>query len=473
MIIKEKDIIWSYLAQLFSIASGILVLPFVLNKLSSEEIGFNYILLTLSSFVNIFDFGFSSQFSRNITYVFNGASCLQKNGIVNSILLDHIDYKLLKTLIYTARYLYCRLSICIALFLLIFGTFYIYILTNNFILIPNFWLIWFIYIISIYFNIYFLYYNSLLLGRGLIKEYQKAIILTKCFYIGISILLLFNGCGLLSIVIANMISPFINRYICYRCFYTVDVKNAISLYLVSIDEIKATFKILWYNAKKIGLVYLACFAVSQTGMFFSGMYLSLEDIASYGLMLQLVGIVSLLSSTMISIQIPYFSSCRVKNESQELIKKFSMSLVIFYILFLLGSVLLVVFIPSLLHLIKSNVALPSIWILVLCLVIRLLETNHSNFASLIMSNNNVPFVKAALISGCGIIVGLIIVLNFTNWGILGIVIVPGIVQGCYQNWKWPKDICREFNINYFNLIRLGIDESWKRIISLKEIKLNN
>lgn len=472
MRIKRKDIIWSYAAQFFNIASGILILPFILNKLSPEEIGFNYVLLTLSYIVTILDFGFSSQFSINITYVFNGVSRLQKDGISNSVSLSGINYKLLKTLIYTARYLYSRLSICIVILLLVFGSLYIYKLTNNFTLIPNMWLIWFIYIVSIYFNIYFLYYNSLLLGRGFIKEYQKAIILTKCLYIGISILLLLSGWGLLSIVIANMISPFVNRYICYKSFYTIDVSNAMNLYQISLNEIKSTFKILWYNTQKTGLVYLSCFAVSQAGMFFSGIYLSLEEIASYGLMVQLVGVVSLLSSTMISIQKPYFSSCRVKNESQELIKNFSMYLVIFYILFLLGSVLLIVFIPSSLHLIKSNVTLPSIWLVVLYIVIRLLETNHSNFASIIMSNNNVPFVKAALISGCGIILGLIVVLNYTKWRIWGIVIVPGIVQGCYQNWKWPKDVCQEFNISYLNLLRLGVKESWKRIVGLKEIKLN-
>lgn len=65
--ITKKDVIWSYVAQLFNMGAGLIVLPLVLHMLSPSEIAMNYIMLTVSSLVALLDFGFLHQFSRNIT----------------------------------------------------------------------------------------------------------------------------------------------------------------------------------------------------------------------------------------------------------------------------------------------------------------------------------------------------------------------------------------------------------------------
>ena len=38
--ISKADVWWGYIAQFFNLSAGILVLPYVLHKLSAEEIGF-------------------------------------------------------------------------------------------------------------------------------------------------------------------------------------------------------------------------------------------------------------------------------------------------------------------------------------------------------------------------------------------------------------------------------------------------
>ena len=457
MQISKKDAYWSYLSQFLSISSGIFVLPIILNKLSSEEIGLNYILLTLTSLVSLFDFGFSPQFGRNIVYVFNGVTTLKKEGVDNA-LNTQVDYHLLATVIRTAQYLYRRLAIWSSFFLLTIGGVYIYQVTDGFQSISQLWIIWGLYVVSTYFNVYFLYYNSLLIGKGLIKESQKATIASKCLNICISISLLFAGFGLLSVVIANLVSPFAGRYISYYFFYTKELKNEIMKFTILQSEIHSTFKILWYNAKKIGLVSLASFAVSQLGLCLSGLYLPLNEVASYGLMVQLVGVISVLSGTLLSIQAPYFAACRVQKKYNELIERFAGSLVIFYILFIAGSLFMVAFVPLFLHTIRSNAILPSTGILIIYSIIRLLECNHAYFGSVLLANNSVPFVKAALFSGLFTLIGLFIVLHFTHLDIVGLVIIPGIAQGVYQNWKWPKVVCDEFCISYFKMLKIGYNK---------------
>lgn len=461
--ISKGDVYWSYLSQFLSISSGILVLPIILNKLSPEEIGFNYILLTLTTLVSLFDFGFSSQFGRNIAYVFSGVQSLKQEG-VNSTVNTQVNYRLLTTVIKTAQYLYRRLAVGGTLLLTTIGSLYIYQISNGFQSIPFLLIIWITYITSTYFNVYFLYYNSLLIGKGAIKESQKAITTSKLVNIGIAIGLLFSGFGLLSVVIANLIAPFAARYISYHYFYTKDLKNEIMKFQITHSEIRLTFKILWYNARKLGLTSLSGFVVGQLGLFLSGMYLSLEEVASYGLMVQLVGIISVISSTLLLIQAPSFAACKARGLHQKLMKQFSYSLIIFYALFLIGSILLITVAPFLLHIIKANAILPSMEIVVIYSIIRFLESNHSIFAMILLSNNNVPFLNAAMFACFFTIIGFFFILNFTQLGIIGLVVVPGIVQGAYQNWKWPKVVCNEFHLSYFKILRLGYNELRLRTI---------
>src|SRR5690606_42039783 len=99
--LTKKDVIWSYLAQFFGIASGIFILPIILRLLSTEEIALNYLIGSLGSMVALFDFGFAPQFGRNITYVFSGAQEIQKKGIQDVNGLGEINYNLLANMINT------------------------------------------------------------------------------------------------------------------------------------------------------------------------------------------------------------------------------------------------------------------------------------------------------------------------------------------------------------------------------------
>ena len=49
--VSKKDIVWGYISIFFQMTSGIIVLPFILRMLSSEEIGYNYLMLTIGSMI--------------------------------------------------------------------------------------------------------------------------------------------------------------------------------------------------------------------------------------------------------------------------------------------------------------------------------------------------------------------------------------------------------------------------------------
>lgn len=460
--ITRKDVLWSYFAQIFTVASGLITLPLILKLLSAEEIGMNYLMLSLGALVSLFDFGFTPQFSRNIAYVFTGAQALQKEGVIVTE-TSTINYRLLATMIHTAEFVYRRLAIVVVLVMLTLGTYYIYYVTKGFTNIDNSLSIWVLYSVGTFFNIYYSYYSSLLIGKGLIMESKKAMVYSRLVYILLAFLFLFSGFGLMGVVLANVIAPFVNRFISYRYFFTEELNEKISIYSISKKEKLELFEIVWHNAKKLGLVFLGAYAINKLSIFLAGLYLSLADVGSYGLMIQLFGLLSMVSGMFFNVFEPRFSSLRTKGESTALLKEFAFSMNIYYLTFISGAIGLVYLGPYFLSMISANVTLPSLFIMSLFAVVLFLEGNHSNFATLIVTNNSVPFVTSALVAGFFIGLGDYISLKYTGYGILGLVAVQGLVQLAYANWKWPLFIFKEFKINIIDFFILGFNETLIRI----------
>lgn len=122
--INKKDVVWGYITMAFNYGTGLFTLPFILSMLSAEEVGMNYLMLTISNLVILADFGFSQQFGRNLTYILSGAQSLQKEGI-SGVKLGAINYQLVATLIKTAKFVYLRMSLLVLAGMLTLGTIYI------------------------------------------------------------------------------------------------------------------------------------------------------------------------------------------------------------------------------------------------------------------------------------------------------------------------------------------------------------
>lgn len=452
--VTRRDVIWGYIAIFFQMTSGLIILPFLLRLLTAEEIGFNYLMLTVGQMVALFDSGFSPMFGKNIAYLFSGAQELKKEGIVETK-GDSLNYHLIFTMISVAKMVYRRLSVVVLVLMLTGGTVYIYSITNGFSTIKNSFLIWIVYTISTFFNIYFSYYNALLTGSGKIMESKKAIIINKVGYIVISLALLYGGLGLLGVCIANLLSPFIGRYFSYVYFYTPDFCSKIKGEVTSKEEVISIFKVIWYNSKKMSICMVGSYCINKFGMFLSGLYLSLEVIASYGLMLQLVGILSSVAQNYFITKQPQLASYKVNGERIKLLDLFSFSWFSFSLLNLLGCVLLVVLAPLLLDILNSNTHLPSKSIMLLFCIVYLLEQNHSVFSSMMIVGNIVPPISAAIIPGVFTVILSYLFLEYTSCGLMSIIMAQGICQLAYNNWKWPLVIFKEYNISPFQLINLG------------------
>ena len=459
--VSRKDIIWSYLAQFFSIGAGFITLPLILNRLSAEEVGFNYILLTVSSIASLFDLGFVVQFGRNITYVLSGAKELKENGVAQST-SNEVDYKLLKNVIDTAQFVYKRLSIAVLLILLSFGTAYVYMVTDGFSIVENSVLIWVLYCVSIYFNLYYKYLDSLLNGAALIQESRKATIYSKSAYIIIAYILLLSGFGLISVVVANLISPFISRYYSYKKFYTKEVNKVLSGLKSTKEEITKVFRSIWATTKMLALNMVGSFASNQAGMFISGFFLTLSEIGSYGLMLQFFNIISGLSISVNMALQPEFCKNRVKGDTAKLLSDVSFSACVAIVIKVLGSLAIIFLAPYVLMLIRSNSLLPSLIIMALYAIHSLLHDNMVCFCTYITSGNDVPFVKPSLVTAFFIILSMTVFM-WLGMGIWGAVLGIMIPELCYNSWRWVIYVLKEFDISIISFYNKGFNEIHNRV----------
>lgn len=455
--ISKGDVIWSYVSQFFNIASGFITLPLILHMLTTEEIAMNYLMLTVTTLVTLMDFGFTPQISRQVSYVYSGANELLKEGFVEGS-SNEVNYRLLACLLQVTRKIFRIISAFVLLLLLTFGTLYIYSVTRGFTNVDNSLAIWMVFCVSSFFSVYFKYYDSLLIGRGLIKESKQCILANKIFQILMVYILLLSGVGLIGVCIANLISPFLGRFFAYRYFYDKETIVNLKGQTFSKEETNNVFFAIWYNAKKIGINFLGTYCTRQFGMFLIGLYLFSDVVASYGLMMQFVTIVTSISVTFYNALQPQIISYKIQGDKKLTIRKFSLSIVVFYALCICGLSMVALFGPWALSLIGSNAQLPALSILLLYSIVCFLEENHSNFAIFISSGNIVPFVPAALTSGLLICLGDFVVLQFTSLGLFGIIMVQGIVQLAYNNWYWPRWVLKEYHISFLNFLKIGICE---------------
>lgn len=461
--VSKRDVLWGYAAQFFMLAAGVLVLPVVLRMLSTEEIAMNYLMLTVGAMVALFDFGFAPQFGRNITYVFSGAQKLQAHGIAEeSATPGNVNYALLAGVIETARFVYRRLAVLTLVVMLSAGTLYIFRVTDGFSSVRNAFWIWVLYSISTFFNVYYTYFGSLLTGRGMIRKAKKAAVYSRVVYLAVAFSTLFAGMGLMGLVLANLIAPFVVRYLSWRWFYTEDLRREFGRIVVTKREKRELLKIIWPNAWRLGLVMVGAYAVIRMGMFLAGMFLPPEEIASFGLMLQLEGVVAGIAGTLFSVSSPRLSSLRVAGDKPTLIREFSFLMNVFYLIFIAGTAAMILFGNDVLTLIGANARLPSVPVMLVFAVVMLLEHNHGTFATFITTGNEVPFTFQSISCGIAIIALELCALKFTTLGVLGVILPQGLVQLAWPNWYWPRWVFREFGTNVFRFTFGGFKETFRR-----------
>lgn len=449
--LNKGDIIWGYVAKFVSLGSGIIVLPLVLRLLDENEIAMNYIMHNLMGFVVLFDIGFSNQFARNFAFIFGGAQEITKEGTPTNV-ASHVNYELLYRIVKSAKKFYGLMSLVLTVALCTAGSAYIYKFTDGFTVVNNALELWLAFSVSVVFDFYFRYYNPLLRGKGNIAEMNKVEAITTIFRIFMVVGLLLSGFGLWSLAISNFVRIVIARIWYVKIFYTEEIKAEFTKFKNNIYNDWDIIRILWFNAKKAIMVSLATLACTQFGLFFSGLYLGKTDVAGYGILLQFVNIISGLGSTVNNNLTSVFSTLRAVGDYKKIRENLYFAMGIMYCFYLVGAGTVIFVGPPVLKLIGSNAVLPSVLIMFLAFLYRFLQDQHCVCSIYITTQNKIVDFESSIIVGILATVLPLLSLQFTNLGLIGVMLAQIIAQLVYPNWKWPYEVCKEFKINYPQLV---------------------
>ena len=445
--VGKKDFVWTMLATFFKIGAGVLLFPIILKMLPAETVGVWTIFVTITQLTFIFDFGFNTSFARNVSYVFSGVSSLKRDGYehVESSSVDRIDYALLGGTIRAMRYFYSRMAVVLFVLFAVLGTFYVYTLMQDYSgNVGEVYIAWGILVLINSYNLYTLYYEALLNGRGEIKRVHQIILVGNVVYILFAIVLILLGGGLVAIVASQAVSVLLVRFLSKKAFYTSSIIEGLSV--ADDSNYKDILYAITPNAIKVGLTSLGGFIINKSSLFIGSLFVSLETMGSYGITLQLLVVIGMMAGIVTRVYMPKVFQWRVEERLDLIKQKFYLSSVVMFLVFALSGIVIVLYGDWMLSVLKSNTTLLPTSLLILIFVQHYLEYNHSNAAQYLLSRNEVPFFKVSLISAGCVLLLLGVFVVWLDMGMLGMILAPMIVQGVYQNWNWPLEVVRELRI---------------------------
>lgn len=440
--IGKKEIAWSYVGTAFMIGAGVLLLPFILHKMPQETVGIWSVFQTITFLVLLLDFGFRPSFARNISYIFSGVKSLQKEGVVHASAGDDVDYGLLKGTLIAMRRFYRWIALVVFGLLATGGTAYFYYLLSKYSGDHQDAMIAWLLLIAINcYNLYTMYYDALLTGKGYVKRNQQINMLGQAVYVALAIGLIYAGFGLTAIVAAQLVATIIRRVLTYRVFFTRELKE--HLEEAEPNDPKQILNAITPNAVKIGLTQLGGFMVNKAAMLIAPLFVSLEMVACYGITVQVMDILARCSTVFYQAYMPKLAQCRVENDLKGLRRYYALCTGSLWLVYLIGGLAWIFLGELALQLIGSQTHFVPTAMLLVMLLISALEHNHSTSAGFIMADNKIPFFIPSLASGAATIILLWIFLGPLSWGIWGLILAPGVAQLAYQNWKWPSVVIKE------------------------------
>ncbi len=464
--ITKDDYVWSYIGHFFTLFTNIIILPFVMKLVPSEEIGLWYTFLSVGQIVNIFDATFTLSVSRNVTYAWSGMKAILAEGFDSDEMNygNEPNYRLLTSIVQTCRAIFGSVALIALVLMLSGGTTFIGYTARA--INQRVWLIaWGAYSCGVFLNLFYSYWLTALRGVGAIKQAQKANVFAKITQIVLSLVGLFSGCGIIALSVSFFISGLVMRLIAKRYFMAYEgIGDKYNTYKNQIDrtEIKENFKKIWFNAKKNGLNAIATFGITQTTTLICSAYLGLTETASYGLCVQIITAVAGVAMIYFNTVKPKMTELKIGEGATKegFIRCMALSVTIFWVLYFLEMVIILTIGLPTLKLLKADTEIPISMVVFMGFYL-FLENNHSIFCGIIEMSNKVPYVRAGVVASACIAVGEFIAARFFCANIYGLMFVQFAVQIAYNNWHWPMVFMREYHLTLLSIFFIGSKEAIK------------
>ena len=443
MKVRKKDVIWNYIGTILTL------------------------FINFSSIALLLDFGFSPTLARNIAYIWSGASDLKKTGAFIVSENREPNYEMLNKVFKVCQRIYMIISLFSLFVLSTIGTLYIMHITKNLEGYRHF-IAWAIYVIAVFMNLYFYYCSAALIGIGQVGKNSKAKAYASLVQIVSCLILCILKLDIIAPCIAYLLFSLFFRGLARRWFYsTNNLKEELRKVSDKVEsaELKRIFLTIWHNAWRDGLVAMSNYLIGQANTIICSLFYTLQETAIYSLSLQFVQAIGIISAVTYSTFQPKLQEAYVKEDKKETNRLMSLSVVTYCLVFSIGFfALLIIGIPVLK--LVSNSYVFDIPMLCGLGVYMFLQRRYIMYTSYISNTNQVPYVKAFVLSGILSIVLSIAFNALLPIGTWGLVLGQFLSQIVYNNWYWSRKVKKMLGLNLPEMINSATNDYIRIVKSL-------
>lgn len=454
-----KDVKWSLLGVVATMAFNVITLPLMLMFIDSDKMGVWYIFTSLGTLATLFDMGFAVTFARMVAYACGGASdfedgevLLKENGSIDEAFMGKI--------IKICRMIYMLIATTVFILLIFGGSFYIRYVSRQL----DMWQVmpaWLLYATAIFLNILFGYYTSLLRGTGNVGVVNRNILIGRMLQLVVLVALLVSGLELIGGAIAYLTYSIVFRTLSrrhltrYRFFYDRETR-------FDSCELRDLFLKIWAYAWKEGIIAVSMYITNQASTIICSLYLTLEETGAYSLGTQLAMMMYQISAVYFSAIQPSLQNAFARKEQETLKKHIAASFVFLVGSYLVMSLVLVVAGIPVLKLIRPSMILPMSTLIVL-LIYYLLMRIRDCATSYFSSTNRIIYMNSYVISSLLAIVLMVLFAGGMKKQAMGVILGQAISQLIFNFWYWPSKCYRELKYgSVFDVVKIG----WREILSL-------
>jgi O-antigen/teichoic acid export membrane protein len=425
---------WSFVFTAVRAGGNLLVLPLMLHKLSPEDLGLWYVFLSLGGLASLIDFGFYPTMSRVTAFLWAGAEKIQETGVTPILPAGDSppppNYRLLADLVRTMQIYYRGIGILITALMGIFGSTWIIHKAHFLPDAPAVLWAWLLFLAGIFVNITSGMWHPLLSGINQVRLNQQIFVCGLIAnYLTIVIGLLF-GAGLFAPVAGFFLMGAVSRSAA-RWQYNRFTKS--KEYAPASRWSSELLRGLWPTAWRTGIVTLGIYATLNLGTLICSAFLGLNAAASYGLSMQLVLAAVAIAASFIAVKIPLVAQLHALGREREIGRMVFPRMRWYWVVYAGLATAAVLFGDRVIHgWFHSQTPLLPKTLLVALFLVGALEGHHGIFRELAVTAHRNPFATPVVVSGL-----LIVILSsvlVARIGLWGLIIAPGLVQICFNNW---------------------------------------
>jgi len=423
----KSPVFWTGLVTLLRTGGFFLVLPIILRKIPSEELGIWYVFLGIAQLSGIVELGFAPNISRFASYFMGGAVSPKSIGIDHAPgVNDGPNLAGLKGLAEMSMSLYPKLGAAMGLIMTAGGGFWLFHKFGSTFWSWNVAPAFFLFAAGMTLNMYGYFWMNMLFGVDRVRQGQQIFALGLVLNYLFCVIGLILGAGLYALAIGQIALALVPRWMAERIVSRDFLEVAPSTQ-------KVEWRDLWPMTWRSGLCSFGSYLSLSAMTLVCAQYAGLADTARFGLSLQLAMMLQSLSSTWMSVLWPRLGTMRTRREFSAMRGLVRNRLLLCLGTYILGAIAAWFLAPEALHLFRSKTDfLPALPLAILLLVVGI-DMAVGLFSAILLTGNRVPQLGAVIFNG-------FLAVGFAIWlshplGILGIVVAPACAQLCFNLWN--------------------------------------